>query len=349
MENPRSELVIPSSGQLVRPAPFQNQRETEEAAATSEDPWEKSAAWRERWIRSKPLDSTKARYREGFASLEAYAALIGKAPLALERNDVDVWREVLAKAGNPSADEQHRRPLSEATVARHMATASSFYRYCLEFDKSGVLRNPVPGRDGRPPVSKQSNQRVPTKTEVQRILRVADKDGAHSAAFLGLLLACLRVSEAAGARITDLAESDGHRILRVTRKGQKTQDVPLPPDVWTRVERAVGNRTTGPIVAIPTRERGTWDGLTRGALGSRVGTLARRAEIKGRVTPHTFRHFAITAALKKHPLHVVQAWAGHENPATTERYWHESQNLSGSPGYDVIADLYSDLYDDGEL
>lgn len=332
-----SELVVPPPSQLVRPAPFSNQREAEEARAKSADPWIRTETWRERWITGVPSEGTRLRYREGFLSLEVYASLVGKPIMEMTRRDIEVWAEALDKVGNPAAAQP--KPLAEATRARLMSTASSFFRYCMEFEESGINRNPVPGKSGRPTVSKQSNQRVLRPEQVRAILRVADADGPHSAAFIALLLCCLRVTEAATAGVGALSETDGHRVLTVKRKGGKRQDVPTPPAAWDRCRRAIGDRTDGPIVSI------NGAGLTRVALGSRVGTLARRAGIKTRVTPHTFRHIAITTALRRHPLHIVQAWAGHENPATTERYWHEAQQLDQSPAYDVVGGFYANLYD----
>jgi integrase/recombinase XerD len=336
-----SELEIPSSSQLARVAPIADAREAEEARALSTDPWERTEAWRERWILGLPNDATRLRYREGFLSLETYARMSGKAIMEMNRRDIEVWAEVLAKVGNPAAERP--KPLAEATRVRHMSTASSFFRYCMEFEESGINRNPVPGKSGRPVVSKYSNQRVLRPEQVRAILRTADADGPHSAAFMALLLCCLRVTEACTAQVGALSETNGHRVLTVRRKGGKIQDIPTPPAAWDRCKKAIDERSSGPIVAI--REQGTWHGLTRVALGSRIGTLARRAGVKTRVTPHTFRHIAITTALRKHPLHVVQAWAGHENPATTERYWHEAQNLDQSPAYDVIGGFYADLYE----
>ncbi|MGI8535307.1 MAG: tyrosine-type recombinase/integrase [Mycobacteriales bacterium] len=63
---------------------------------------------------------------------------------------------------------------------------------------------------------------------------------------LGLL--GLRIFEAAGADIDDMGEEHGHRVLRVRGKGGKVVLVPLPPAVSRAVDRAVGERTTGPLL-----------------------------------------------------------------------------------------------------
>jgi integrase len=63
---------------------------------------------------------------------------------------------------------------------------------------------------------------------------------------LGLL--GLRIFEATGASFADLGEEHGHRVLRVHGNGDKTVLVPLPPAVAGAIDRAVGDRTTGPIL-----------------------------------------------------------------------------------------------------
>jgi integrase/recombinase XerD len=63
---------------------------------------------------------------------------------------------------------------------------------------------------------------------------------------LGLL--GLRIFEATGADIADLGEEHGHRALRVCGKGTKVALIPLPPAVGRATDRAVGDRTRGPIL-----------------------------------------------------------------------------------------------------
>jgi integrase/recombinase XerD len=58
----------------------------------------------------------------------------------------------------------------------------------------------------------------------------------------------LRIFEATGADIADLGEQHGHRVLRVGGKGTKVVLVPLPPAVGRAIDRAIGGRTTGPIL-----------------------------------------------------------------------------------------------------
>jgi integrase len=63
---------------------------------------------------------------------------------------------------------------------------------------------------------------------------------------LGLL--GLRIFEATGADVADLGEEHGHRVLRVCGKGTKIVLILLPPAVGRAIDRAIGARTSGPIL-----------------------------------------------------------------------------------------------------
>jgi integrase len=65
-------------------------------------------------------------------------------------------------------------------------------------------------------------------------------------AMLGLL--GLRIFEACGASIDNLAEKHGHRVRKVRGKGGKTVLIPLPPAVGRAIDRAVDGRDAGPIL-----------------------------------------------------------------------------------------------------
>ena len=111
-------------------------------------------------------------------------------------------------------------------------------------------------------------------------------------AMLGLL--GLGIFETTGADIGDLGEEHGHRVLRVRGKGSKIVLVPLPPAVGRAIDRAVGNRTTGPILLNTRGGR-----MDRHAATRRLRHLADTAGLRiGRTHPHMLRHTFVTTMLE---------------------------------------------------
>jgi hypothetical protein len=91
-----------------------------------------------------------------------------------------------------------------------------------------------------------------------------------------------RIFEATGSNIEDLGEEHGHRVLRVRGKGDKVVLVPLPPAVGRALERAVEDRTRGPILLT---SRGTR--MDRHCATRRLRRLAEEAGVKlPRMHPH---------------------------------------------------------------
>ena len=93
------------------------------------------------------------------------------------------------------------------------------------------------------------------------------------AAMLGLL--GLPIFEATSTDIADLGEEHGHRVLRVCGKGTKIVLVLLPPAVGLAIDRAVGDRTRGPVLLNSRSTR-----MDRHAATRRLQQLAATAGIQ---------------------------------------------------------------------
>lgn len=87
-----------------------------------------------------------------------------------------------------------------------------------------------------------------------------------------LALNGLRVPEATGASIQDLAVERGHRTPVITRKGGKVVIIPLASRTARAIDLAVGERMGGPIFCGPDGQR-----LDRHAPARVVRRVARRA------------------------------------------------------------------------
>jgi integrase len=120
-------------------------------------------------------------------------------------------------------------------------------------------------------------------------------------------------------------------------KGDKVVLVPLPPAVGRAIERAIDERTAGPIL-LTSRTRMDRHCATR--------RLRRRAEQTGvklpRMHPHMLRHTFVTTMLDAGvDLRDVQIAARHADPRTTMRYDRARNNLDRHPNYILAAYMAS--------
>jgi integrase/recombinase XerD len=153
---------------------------------------------------------------------------------------------------------------------------------------------------------------------------------------LGLL--GLRISEVTSLDIIDLGEEHGHRVLRVVGKGHKIVLVPMPPAVARAVDRAIGDRTAGPILL---NRRGTR--MDRHAATRRLRRLQAVAGVHiARMHPHMLRHTFVTTMLDAGvDLRDTQIAARHADPRTTMRYDRARTNLDRHPNYILAAYMSS--------
>ena len=229
---------------------------------------------------------------------------------------------------------QEIRRFKPSTVSRRFSVAAGFYRTC---GIDGVLEHSPAEHDRRPTVPAESPTLGFTHLQFEALLTAA-RQSAHSCDFalvamLGLL--GLRIFKATGADIVDLAEVHGHRVLRVCGKGTKIVLIPLPPAVGRAIDRAIGARTSGPILLNSRGARMDRHAATR----RRLRRLAEAAGVPiTRPHPHMLRHTFVTTMLDAGvDLRDVQIAARHADPRTTMRYDRARKNLDRHPNYILAA------------
>ncbi len=255
-------------------------------------------------------------------------------PLTAERHHVDAWVRHLTSNPQPRTG----RPASAATVARKLSALSGFYDFGLH-DADVLSHSPV-ASVRRPKVADESQAIGLTTDELRRLLSTAAAHSPRSAALVSVLTFCgLRISEALCADVRDYSHDQGHRILKVTRKGGKAGRVALAPPVVRALGAYLRGRTDGPLFLAR-------DGVTRYPYRSaheQLGRLCRTAGLPAGVTPHSLRHSYATESLHLGAaLQDVQDALGHADPRTTRRYDRNRGRLDRSPNYLLAGSLLGD-------
>jgi len=215
--------------------------------------------------------------------------------------------------------------LAPATVARKLASVCGMYRWAA--DEGLTTTNPAE-RVRRPSVPSDSPTLGLDRDEARALLAAAT-DPRDRALLALLTLNGLRVSEACGADVTDLGTERGHRVLTVTRKRGRVEQVPLAPPTVEALDTHLAGRTTGPLFTDDAGHR-----LDRHDAARVVCRVARAAGIGKHLSPHSLRHTAVTLALDAGvPLRDVQDMAGHADPRTTRRYDRARQSLDRHATY----------------
>jgi integrase len=227
---------------------------------------------------------------------------------------------------------QEERRYKPATVSRRLSILCGFYRTCV-FD--GILQHSPAEHVRRPRVPAESPTLGLTHLQFEAMLSAArDSRNPHDFALVSMLgLLGLRIFEATGADVPDLSEIHGHRVLHVIGKGEKAVDIPLPPAVGRALDRAVGDRTGGPILRSTTGHR-----MDRHCATRRLHALAAAAGLALNVHPHMLRHTYVTTMLDAGvDLQDVQIASRHADPRTTMRYDRARNNLDRHANYVLAA------------
>jgi integrase/recombinase XerD len=289
--------------------------------SSTDDPFLRLAA---AWLIGHPTHTATA-YRRDLHAWATWCTQLGTHPLAAERHHVDTWVRHLTTTPQPRTG----RPASPATVARRLSALSGFYDFGVH-DAEVLTHSPV-ASVRRPRVSDESAAVGLTTDQLQRLLTTAATHSPRLAALVAVLTFCgLRISEALGADLRDYGHDQGHRVLRVVRKGGKAARIPLPPVVVRTLDTYLGDRTSGPIF-LAANNIGRYPYTSA---YEQLGRLCHTAALPPGVSPHSLRHSYATEALRLGAaLQDVQDALGHADPRTTRRYDRRRHDLDRSPNY----------------
>jgi integrase/recombinase XerD len=221
-------------------------------------------------------------------------------------------------------EQRNGRPLSTATQLGRLTAVRSLFNWAVQAGVS--LSNPATAVTL--PRLVQRLPRTLTAAEGEQI--VGGVAGESALAVRDRMM--LELLWATGMRIRELSELTVHDVdlgsgeVCIRRgKGGKPRLVPLTRTARAAVERYLTVRRAQPCQgqAPTTRLLVTRRGRAVDAhyLTRRVRQLAARAGVRGRVTPHTWRHSVATQLLKAGAdLRAIQQLLGHQWLATTQKY-----------------------------
>jgi site-specific recombinase XerD len=248
-------------------------------------------------------------------------------PLAARRSHVDAWARSLEAAG-----------LARRTVARQLASLSSFYRFLVS--EAVVPASPVE-HVRRPRIPDRGETPGLTRDELRRLLAAVGSSDRRAAALLALLATTgIRIGEALSRNVEHLGYDRGHRVLKLDRKGGRGDRTVLTAPVIRALDAYLQGRASGPLFATSTGRR-----MSQPQAWRLVRRLAARAGLDGAgaIRTHSLRVAFITGAREAGvPLEDVQDAAGHADPRTTRRYDRGRHSLDRHAAYRVSAWLDSE-------
>ena len=237
-----------------------------------------------------------------------------KTPQQIELKDLENFIRWISELG-----------MTPGSQARIISGLRSFFKYCLQ--EQIITTSPAMLLES--PKLKRSLPDVLSFEEISAMINCIDlskSEGGRNKAIIETLYSCgLRVTEAVNLRISCLHLDLG--FIRVIGKGDKERLIPIGTDAAKYIEIYKND-----IRIHLSIKPGNEDILflnRRGAKLSRVmifliiKELARLAEIKKTISPHTLRHsFATHLVEGGADLRAVQEMLGHESITTTEIYTH---------------------------
>ncbi len=209
------------------------------------------------------------------------------------------------------------------TQSRVLSGIRSFFRYLLI--EGEIKENPASLIES-PKIGFKLPE-VLSVNEIDRIIGAIDlskPEGHRNKAIIETLYGCgLRVSELVNLRLTDIHYTE--EFVMVTGKGNKQRLVPVSNKALKEIDIYKTDRAGLPVIhdgnILFLSRRGRK--LTRAMIFTIIKDLALKADIRKKISPHTFRHSFATHLIEGGAdLRAVQEMLGHESILTTEIYTH---------------------------
>lgn len=224
--------------------------------------------------------------------------------------------------------EMYEKKYSKKTIARHISTLRSFFKYLLKEGK--ITSNPMTLISN--PKQEKKLPTVLNYEEMETILKIPDQKtpfGCRDACILELLYSSgIRVSELVNIKIEHLKREE--RTIKILGKGSKERYVLYGTKCANLLDQYL--KTYRPMLQKKNINSYLFlnkDGnpLTTGGIRYVLEKILKEGGLRLKVSPHTLRHTFATHLLNNGAdLKSVQELLGHENLKTTQIYTHISND-----------------------
>lgn len=260
-------------------------------------------------------ENTRSNYKRDLQKLATYDSGqdLPAGPLNIEREQIEGFVHQIASELHPRSQ------------ARILSALRGFFDYLVFEDyrrdtPMELIESPKTGRKLPDPLSPE---------EIDQIIAAIDRstaEGERNRAILETLYGCgLRVSELLDLKLSDLFFTEG--FIKVTGKGDKQRFVPVGSYTIECIELYINE------IRPKWQPEKPWEDtlflnrygrrLSRAMVFSIVKGLGKKAGIRKKVSPHTFRHSFATHLLQNGAdIRAIQQMLGHESITTTEVYMH---------------------------
>lgn len=304
-----------------------------------------------KWLYSTNSEETKRSYR---ISIEEFFKV------SIYHITFEMVKSITIVDVQDFIDELAYRKLKGSTIKAKLSACSSFYEYLLSFRSNEIdikLLNFNPFKNG---IIKQEKSKkiikndahiteTLTNDELQRLYSVINLEtlkGVRDYAIIKLMVnGALRRSELVNLKIKDIYEREFEYWIHIEQgKGNKNRDNFINADVVKSVERYL--LSTGRSIKDKSNDF-IFKGLSANGLNNNklstdavkqlIEKYCNKAGIKKRISPHSFRHKAVTTLLENNVKpELVMEFCGHASINTTMRYWHNLNKAKNNAGRNIL-------------
>lgn len=254
-------------------------------------------------------------------TLEAYLRDLNKLEIFSNKNPIEITKSDVEEFLYQFAKES----FAVRSQARLISSLKSFFGY-LELEE---WRSDNPAELLESPKLGMKLPDTLSEEEIDKLIAAIDlslPEGERNRAIIETLYGCgLRVSELTELKLSDLFFEED--FIRVTGKGNKQRLIPISGYTVKYINLYREHVRSHQVIQkgfedyLFLNRRGK--NLSRVMIFTIIKNLAERAEIRKKISPHTFRHSFATHLLKNGAdLRSIQMMLGHESITTTEIYTH---------------------------